>query len=451
MPSPTVAFRFLFGVLAVVSADAAAAEAPTADDWTQWRGPNRDCHAPEHAWPQAAGAEASGAEAPGPDALAEQRLTQAWRVELGPSYSGPVVCGGRVFTTETREKRTEVASAYDRRTGEKLWEASWPGAMRVPFFAASNGSWIRATPACDGERLYVAGIRDVVVCLDATNGAEAWRLDFSNEFGTPLPKFGFASSPALWGDHLYVQAGGGFVKVDKRTGETVWRVETGEGGRSSGAFSSPYFAELGGRTLAIVQTRNELKGIDPDGGGVLWSQSIQAFRGMNILTPTTHDGAVFTSAHSGRAQMWAVPDPPAAGPPADPPAGLEQLWVNNKAEAYMSSPVVVGGYLYMHLKNGRIACVDLATGAEAWRSRPYGKYQSMVVLPGVAGGERILSLDQRGDLLLFRATPDAFDLIAKRRISDAEAWAHLAVVPAGEGGAQLFIRELNALAAYSWR
>ena len=61
------------------------------------------------------------------------------------------------------KEKDEVVTAFDRQTGEQVWQVRWPGAMKVPFFAASNGSWIRATPAFDGERLYVAGMRDVLI------------------------------------------------------------------------------------------------------------------------------------------------------------------------------------------------------------------------------------------------------------------------------------------------
>ena len=63
----------------------------------------------------------------------------------------------------------------------------------------------------------------------------------------------------------------------------------------------------------------------------------------------------------------------------------------------------------------------------------------------VVNGDRILALDQRGELLLIRATPEKFDLIDKRKISDSETWAHLAV-----SGNRLFVRELNAIVAYDW-
>ena len=137
-----------------------ADEAPAGSGatWQQWRGPARDGSVAGATWP---------------DGLSAERLEQVWHVDLGPSYSGPIVTEKMVYVTETRDAKTEHVRALDRATGKQVWEATWEGAMTVPFFAASNGSWIRATPAYDpGEeggpgRLYVAGMRDVLVCLDA--------------------------------------------------------------------------------------------------------------------------------------------------------------------------------------------------------------------------------------------------------------------------------------------
>ena len=63
----------------------------------------------------------------------------------------------------------------------------------------------------------------------------------------------------------------------------------------------------------------------------------------------------------------------------------------------------------------------------------------------MANGNRILALDERGELLLLRANPDKFDLADRRKVSEADTWSHLAVV-----GNQLFIRELNGLSAWNW-
>jgi outer membrane protein assembly factor BamB len=199
------------------------------------------------------------------------------------------------------------------------------------------------------------------------------------------------------------------------------------------AFSSPYFTQLGGRDQLIVQTRTRLAGVAPDDGRELWSQEIPAFRGMNILTPTVFEDAVFTSSYGGKSLLLGV-ELQNGG------FAVREAW-NHRAQGYMSTPVIIAGHAYLHLRNQRFTCLDLKTGKECWTTKPYGKYWSLV-----AQGERILALDERGDLLLIQANPQEFRLIDSRHISDAPTWGHLAVC-----GDMLYVRELNALAAYQWK
>ena len=60
--------------------------------------------------------------------------------------------------------------------------------------------------------------------------------------------------------------------------------------------------------------------------------------------------------------------------------------------------------------------------------------------------DRILALDQRGQLFLLRANRDKFDLLDQRKLTSEETWAHLAVV-----GDQLFVRDLHGLSAWRWK
>jgi outer membrane protein assembly factor BamB len=410
--------RWLQAVVAVIATLAGRTAAAEPDEWTQWRGPGRDGFVAGAAWPAA---------------LAADRLERRWRIDLGPSYSGPVIAGDAAIVTETLDAKTEHVRAVDRATGRERWHVQWAGALSVPFFAASNGSWIRSTPCVDGERVYVAGMRDVLVCLDAASGREVWRVDFMQALESPLPSFGFVSSPLVIGDHVYVQAGSGFVKLDKATGRIVWRVLADDGGMSGSAFSSPYPTTIGGVPQILVQTRDALAGVDPDKGTILWKTEVEAFRGMNIVTPTVTDGRVFTTSYGGGSFLFAV-DPSRAEKP------VEQVW-RNKIQGYMSTPIVLGGHAYVHLRNQRFACLDLTTGKEAWITKPFGRYWSMV-----AQGDRILALDETGDLRLIRATPERFELVGEAKVAVEESWAHLAVE-----GDELFVRDLKGLSAYRWR
>ena len=125
---------------------------------------------------------------------------------------------------------------------------------------------------------------------------------------------------------------------------------------------------------------------------------------------------------------------------ADGKFTITQTWTH-KSQGYMSTPVIIDGVAYEHLKSQRVMAIEVETGRELWTSdKSFGKYWSLV-----AQGDRILALDQRGQLLLFRANKEKFDLLDQRKLADAETWAHLAVT-----GDELFVRELNALAAYRW-
>lgn len=386
--------------------------------WPQWRGPTRDGQVNGAAWPAR---------------LDTNHLRPLWRVALGPSYSGPIVVGDRVFTTESKDKKFEVAAAFDRKSGQELWRVQWAGAMSVPFFAKSNGDWIRATPACDGESLFVAGMRDVLLCLDAQTGKERWRVDFVKKLDAPAPDFGFVCSPLVDGEFLYVQAGASFVKLNKRTGEIVWRSLKDQGGMWGSVFSSPMLAKLAGQRQLVVQTRERLAGVDPADGKVLWDQPVEAYRGMNILTPVVYNDTLFTSTYGGKTIGFQATA-------RDGRFTIAPAW-QHKAQGYMSTPVIIDGVAYTHLKSQRLMAIEVKTGRELWTSgQSFGKYQSLVTQ-----GDRILALDQRGLLILFRASREKFELTDQRKISEQETWAHLAVA-----GDELFVRELNALAAFRW-
>lgn len=410
-----VALTFTFSA-AAHGMEPAADTQPT-PPWPQWRGPTRDGQVAGPTWP---------------DSLQEGSLELLWRIPLGPSYSGPIVSDELVFTTETKNKEIEVASAFDRRTGKNRWSREWPGAISVPFFAKSSGDWIRSTPAYDGECVYVAGMRDVLVCLVAKTGQERWRVDFVKEIKSPLPEFGFVCSPLVDGDAVYVQAGASVAKLNKHTGAIIWRTLPNQAGMLGSAFSSPILANLLGKRQLVVQTRQKLAGVDPDTGDVFWSQVVPSFRGMNILTPVVVGDAIFTSSYQNKSWLYRIDR-------EEDRFTVGEAW-SNKANGYMSTPVVINGFAYLHLGNQRFACINLQNGERTWTSQPFGKYTSLVVQ-----GDRILALDEQGTLLLIKANPEKFELLDSRKVSEAETWAHLAI-----SGEELFVRELEALAAYRW-
>ena len=395
----------------------ASVEAQTDNqNWSQWRGPNRDG--------------VSGVRLP--QSLQKDSLTEIWSTPLSPSYSGPLVVGDLVFVTETVDSKFETVQALRRSDGTNLWTAKWEGAMKVPFFASANGSWIRATPAYSKGKLFVAGMRDVVVCLDAQSGAEIWKVDFPGQTQSTLPSFGFVCSPLVDGDFVYVQAGGAFTKLSAKDGSIVWQSLKDGGGMGGSAFSSPVIATIAGVRQAVVLTRNELCGVELETGKPLWRVAVKAFRGMNILTPSIYGDTVFTSTYGGTTQLFNIAASSGGA------FSVEQKW-STPAQGYMSSPVIIADHAYTHLRNQRFACFDLKTGEEKWRSKTYGKYASLI-----AAGDKILALDQRGDLLMIKANAQEFELIDKRKVA-VDSWAHVALTQD-----DVVVRDLSKVTLFRW-
>lgn len=394
-----------------------AFESARAEDnvsWTSWRGPNRDSYLPNASWPS----------------TLEGNLNKKWSFTAGDSYSGPIMTKESVFTTETKSGN-ETLYAINRVTGEKQWEYQWKGSMTVPFFAMRNGSWIRSTPATDGKLIFVGGIRDLLLAVDCKTGELKWKVDFADLSGK-VPDFGMVCSPLVDGEHLYVQAGKGLHKLETATGKIVWSSLPDAGDMmSSGAFSSPIIQTINGTRQLVVQTRTFLAGVNLDTGSTLWKYEVAAFRGMNILTPTIWDNGIFTSSYGGRSLFLKI---------GDGNEGTSVRW-ENKLEGYMSSPVIIDKYIYLHLRNKRFACLELDTGVEKWVTKPYGEYWSMIT-----NGKEILALDQTGKLRLIAHNPENFELLSEVRVTEDESWAHLAIE-----GEQVFVRSQKELMMFEWK
>ena len=388
------------------------------EDWTQWRGANRDGIVGGKEWPTT---------------LKESNLKLKWRVKLGSSYSGALLDKDTVYVTESVGEN-EIIQALDRVNGKVQWTQQWPGKMRVPFFAAANGSWIRSTPALAYGRLFVAGMKDHLFCLDAKNGKILWDINFSKKLKTAVPDFGCVCSPMVDEKYVYMQAGASFCKIEQASGKIVWRTLKDKGGMYGSAFSSPVIATLHDKRQILVQTRAELTGIGIEEGNTLWKQPVKAFRGMNILTPLPYENGVYTSTYGGGSHYYQI-------------SHNEKSWKSeakwdHKSQAYMCSPVLHEGHAYLHLRNNRFACYELKTGKECWVSdKRFGKYMSLIMQ-----GDRILALDQNGTLYLIKANPEKLQIMDSRKVSSQSTWAHL-----GISGDQLAIRELKGIAIYDWK
>src|SRR5271169_5550191 len=125
----------------------------SAQDWTQWRGPNRDgvaatFHEPK-AWPE--------------------KLTVKWKVAIGDGYASPLYANGRILEF-ARQGEEEVAMAIDPANGKILWRESYPAEYKPVDAAAKHGKGPKSTPLYYDGKFYTFGSSGVLSAFDAATG-----------------------------------------------------------------------------------------------------------------------------------------------------------------------------------------------------------------------------------------------------------------------------------------
>lgn len=196
-----------------------------------------------------------------PDRL--EASTQQWRTPLASGHSTPCVHGDAIYLTTFDEGRLATV-ALDRATGRPRWTREVPTTYIEPHHATSSPA--AATPACDGQRLYVFFGSYGLLCYDLQG-----RLVWSRELGPFQDEFGAASSPILVDDKLIVIADHDIdsyvMALDRSTGKTLWKTDRPGFTRS---YATPVVFTADDRRQIIVAGALQLAAYDADDGEKLW-------------------------------------------------------------------------------------------------------------------------------------------------------------------------------------
>ena len=285
-------------------------------DWSQWRGPQRDGKAAAELLPNTMPAE----------------LERRWRVEVGVGYSSPVVAGDRVFLL-TREADEEVVRSLDLSSGDALWRQSYDVPYQMNASATRHGKGPKSTPAVSGGRLYVLGIDGILSCFDAEAGDLVWRRDFTGEYPATSPMYGASASPLVDGGNVIVHVGGyhdgAIAAFDANTGETTWATR-GDGP----GHASPILLQLHGERHLVTQTDAHIVGVSPESGRSLWKIPFTTDYDQSIITPLiAGERLILSGVDRGVFAVEVLPD-------GDSWRSVE-LWRNDDLPMYMSSPVLI--------------------------------------------------------------------------------------------------------------
>ncbi len=395
--------RFFSGALAGATARLFA------QDWPQWRGPNRDGSAPgqpAQAWPE--------------------KLKQTWKVTVGEGHSSPVVGAGRVYQFARLGER-EVATAWDLAAGRKLWELGYAAPYEVNPAAASHGKGPKSTPLLAGGRLYTFGMSGVLACLDAATGKQVWRYDSSAQWRTTAPTYGVAMSPILSGSdviaHVGTDSNGALTAFDASTGKVRWQWKADGPG-----YSSPVLL----KGSLITFSAEKLISVNASTGALEWELPFSTPYAQNAVTPLVI--APDTLVYSGLSHpLTAIR---IAG------RSMQKLWENREGGMYMSSPVFAGGLVHglTNRNKGQFLSVDPKTGKTVWTSD--GRQAENALL--VAQGSTVFAVTTEAEMHIMRASARGLEPVRKYTVANSPVWAHPAVL-----GSRVLVKDKDSLALWS--
>jgi len=387
-----------------------------ADDWPQWRGPQRDGHVPGFAAPK----------------VWPKQLERQWQVEVGVGHSSPVVVGNQVFVF-TRQDEKEVVQAIRLVDGKEQWSQSYAAPYKVNPVASAHGKGPKSTPAVAGGRVVTLGINGILSCWDAASGKSLWQHEFW-QYKATSPLYGTATSPLVDGGLAIAFVGGhnqgALAAFDVATGAARWKWD----GDGPGC-ASPVLATLRGTRQLITQSQDACIGISPGDGTLLWSLPFKTDYEQNIITPVVAGDLLIFSGIGKGTSAYRMKK---AGGEWRP----ERVWLNEKVSMYMSTPVAVGKCLFGLATSGRgqFFCLDLADGKTLWTSDGRMGENAAVL----SAGEVLLALTTNAELLAFKPDPTRFEVLARYKVADTPTWAHPAIV-----GRRILIKDQTSLALWA--
>lgn len=189
-----------------------------------------------------------------------------WRAPVDSGQSSPIISKGRLFLTTFHAADRELATlALDSESGQVLWKQKTP-VERLEELHPTMGSPAAATPACDGERLFVFFGSYGLICYDL-EGHKLWE----QALGPFRDGYGAGSSPMLVNDKVILSEDHDIdsflVAYHARTGKLAWKTPRPDAVRS---YSTPAVWTSGGRKQLLVAGALQLAGYDPDNGEKLW-------------------------------------------------------------------------------------------------------------------------------------------------------------------------------------
>ncbi|MCA9037394.1 MAG: PQQ-like beta-propeller repeat protein [Planctomycetaceae bacterium] len=374
-------------LLSLASGLTLGAAVSQADDWPDWGGPERDC-----VWHETGIV----------DKLpTEGLLPRVWSAPVAEGYSGPAVANGRVFLTDRMaDAGTERVLCFDADSGKQLWKHEYPVRYTVSYPAGP-----RATPVVAGGVVYTVGAEGHMFCLAEEDGRVIWKKEFQKDYATPLPTWGMAASPLVYGDSLITLVGGSdgglVICFDRKTGEEKWRsLDDPEIG-----YCPPVIYEFDGVPQLIIWHPSAVSSLDPSNGSINWEVPWSIKAGLCVPMPRKLGQQLFLTSFYNGPLMLKVNRKSA-----------DIVWKgksNNEIRtdglhSIMPTPVVTESAIYGVCSYGQLRCLNTQTGERVWETLEAtgsGRWWNAFLIPN---GDRYFIHNEQGELIIAQLSAEGY-------------------------------------------
>lgn len=391
-----------------------------AQDWSQWRGANREGIQKETGlnldWSEKTPA-----------------LLWVFR-QAGSGYSAPTIVGTTLYCQGAAEN-SDFAFALDTRTGNLKWKQ-----ILGEEFIQDRGNGARGSVTVDDGKLYLIRGGGQVHCLSAADGKMLWQKDFEKDFGGKImSKWGYSESPLVDGNLVICTPGGSkgtLIALDKNTGIVVWVCK--EWTDDTG-YSSPIVAEVNGIRQYIQQASKGVAGVSAKDGKLLWKVDIEGYRVAVIPTPIYKDNIVYvtTGYNAGCTAIRLTK--------TGDTFKAETVYSNKNMVNHHGGVILINGYIYGYSDPSGWVCQNMKTGEQVWtqRIKEVGKGSVFAV------NDRLLLLDERTGLLtVVAASTDGWKEFGRMKFQertqmqtmDNMVWTHPVVA-----NGKLYLRDHDLL------
>jgi len=403
-----------------------------AEDWTQWRGPQRD-----GVWRETGILQA----------IPPEGLKILWRVPVGVGFSSPVVAQGRVYVTDSHVTRTnarENVRCLDAIAGKTIWVQTYD--VVYPEYGADPDHPFGpiATPVVADGRIYTYGRMSDLLCLNAVTGRVLWHHALPKEFGTTEDLRGPNSSPIVESNLVIVAIAKSpqvsIIAFNKDNGRQVW-----EALDEIPSNTSPIAIDSAGHRQLIVFAYKSVAALDPATGRILWRKEIPVGGNYAVPSPVWKDELLLLSGLMLKLHR-------------DKP-GASILWPDEMRplRIYLSdtsTPLLQDGLVFSPTRAGQLLCLDATTGRQLWQTNQISGSKSgasihITVVPSIRSA---FLFTDRGDLILSRLTAAGYQELGRFHLLEPTAdygQQKMAWVPPAYSGQCVFARNDKELVCAS--